>query len=184
MTDVLQLEHKAGPTPDEAPFRRLCVRCGVFWPCPAKAEQNRAEFEERLDAVRVSDDARRVGVLALVERGVSVWSSTRVDAFDRPIGGVVVHIEDLPNPETGELERFFTCLDPMGSDRFPITVRQLAEAEVLPTGVEATSGSTLTKLVRRLAGEIHRTKGSWLDTSTAERVRWIYILTGVITLAA
>ena len=143
----------------------------------------RAEQAEIAEA-RVSDDARRIGVLALVDLGVQCWSSTRRDAYDEARGGVVVEINDVPNPDTGEFERFFTCLDPYGSDRFPIKIVRLAEAEVDPSGVQATANSDLTKLVKRLAGEVHRAKGSYLDSSTAQRVRWQYLLTGLATLAA
>lgn len=181
MSDVL--EHRAGPVPDEPPYFRACLGCGQKWPCPARLAEVRDQHAEMAEA-RSSDDARRVGVLALVELGVTVWSSTRRDAYDEPLGGVVVGIDDVPNPETGEFERFFTCLETYGSDRFPIKIARIAEAEVLPTGVEATQHVTLTKLVKRLAGEVHRSKGSFLDSSTAQRVRWIYTLTGLITLAA
>jgi hypothetical protein len=186
VTDVDLLEHKAGPAPDEPPYHRTCLRDGLPWPCPARKAELQEETAEVFRSVRaqVSDDARRIGVLALVELGVSVWSSTRVDAFDQPLGGVVVHIEDVVDRETGEISRWFTCLDPTGSERFPINVRRLAEAEVLPSGVEATTGSRLTGLIKRLGGEVHNTEGSFLTLAAAERVRWMHILTGVVTLAA
>lgn len=183
MTDDLNV-HRASPPADEPPFRRTCLRCSQPWPCPARRDDIRAEQADIIAAVRAqaTDDARRVGVLALVELGVSVWSSTRVDALGEALGGVVVHIEDVPNPETGEIERFFTCLDPYGAG--PVKVRRLAEAEVSPTSVEATANSRITNLVKRLAGEVHDAKGSYLDLRCSERVRWQYILTGVANLAA
>jgi hypothetical protein len=184
MTDLDLDLHRAGPPRDEPPYLRTCLRCSEAWPCPSKRDELRAEQAEIIAAVRAqaSDDARRVGVLALVELGVSVWSSTRVDAFGQPLGGVVVEIEDVPDPETGEIERYFTCLSLGYGPK--VEVRRIAEAEVLQTGVQATDGSTLTKLVKKLAGEVHDAKGSYLDLRASERVRWQYVLTGVATLAA
>jgi hypothetical protein len=184
MTDVDLNVHRASPPADEAPFRRTCLRCSEPWPCPARRDDIRAEQADIIASVRsqVSDDARRVGVLSLVELGVSVWSSTRVDAYDEALGGVVVEIEDVPNIETGEIERWFTCLS-LGAGP-AVKVRRIAEAEVLQTGVQATDGSTITKLVKKLAGEVHDAKGSYLDLRASERVRWQYVLTGVANLAA
>jgi hypothetical protein len=181
MTDIDLGVHRPGPTPEEPPYFRRCLRCDLSWPCPARLAEVRAANEE-ITAARISDDARRVGVLALVEKGVSVWSSTRVDAYGAPLGGVVVEIEDVTSPETGEIERWFTCLDPVGG--VPVTARRIAEAEIRPAGVEGTVGSRLTNLVRRLAQEIATAKGSYLDPHQAQRVRWMYVLTGVSNLAA
>lgn len=184
MNDVLELEHRASPPRDEPPYLRTCLRCEQPWPCPARRADIVAEQTEIISAVRaqVSDYARRVGVLALVELGVSCWSSTRVDAFDQPLGGVVVELEDVPNAETGEIERWFTCLSLGYGPK--VEVRRIAEAEVLQTGVQATDGSTITKLVKKLAGEVHDRPGSYLDIHSSERVRWQYVLTGVANLAA
>lgn len=184
MSDVDLLLHRASLPADEAPFRRTCLRCDAPWPCPSRRDDIRAEQAGIIAAVRaqVNGDARRVGVLALVELGVSVWSSTRRDAYDEPIGGVVVELEDVPNRETGEFERFFTCLFLGYGPK--VDVHRIAEAEVLQTGVQATPGSTITKLVKKLAGEVHDSKGSYLDLRCSERVRWQYVLTGVANLAA
>lgn len=182
--DVLELEHRASPPRDEPPYLRTCLRCAEPWPCPARRADIVAEQTEIIRSVRaqVSDDARRVGVLALVEKGVSAWSSTRRDAYDQPLGGVVVEINDVVDPETGEINRFFTCLDPTGSDRFPVDVRRLAEAEVTPTGIEATPNSRITKLIKRLAGEVHDMKGNYLDLHHADRIRWIGTLAELTNL--
>lgn len=179
MTDVDVVIHRAGPKADEPPYFRSCVDCREPWPCTARRAEIQAEADE-MKTARI-DDARRIGVLALVERGVSVWSSTRVDAYGEPLGGVVVHIDDVPNRETGEFERFFTCLDPVGG--VPVTVRRLAEAEVLPTGVEATAHSRITKLIKRLAAEVAAMTGSYLDVHHADRIRWMSTLASVTTLA-
>lgn len=180
MTAVDLTEHRVTPLGEE-PGIRTCQLCGMAWPCPERLARVRAESDELLDR-RVSDDARRVGVLALVERGVSVWSAERRDAYDQPLGGVVVEIEDVADRETGEMSRFFTCLDPYGGG--PVTVRRLAEAEVRQSGVEATAGSRITSLVKRLGAEIGDHKGSFLDPWIADRVRWMYTLVGVANLAA
>lgn len=180
MTDVDLNVHRPGPKADEPPYFRACLRCQEAWPCTARRAEVQAESEE-MKSARI-DDARRIGVLALVELGVSVWSAERRDAYDQPLGGVVVEIEDVPNLETGEFERFFTCLDPVGG--VPVTARRIAEAEVRPAGVEGTASARLTKLVRRLAEEIAAAKGSYLDPHQAQRVRWMYVLTGLSNLAA
>ena len=184
MTDLDLDLHRASPPRDEPPYLRSCLRCAEPWPCPAKRDDIRAEQAEIIATVRaqVSDDARRVGVLSLVELGVSVWSSTRVDAFDQPLGGVVVHIEDDVDRETGEVSRWFTCLSLGYGPK--VEVRRIAEAEVLQTGVQATDGSTITNLVKKLAGEVHDAKGSYLDLRCSERIRWQYVLAGVANLAA
>ncbi len=118
----------------------------------------------------------------MIDRGVTVWSSERSDAQGEALGGVVVEITDAVDRETGEIARTFTCLDPYGSG--PVKIRQLAESEVRQSGVEATDGSRLAKLVKRLGTEIGETKGSYLDPWIAERVRWMYVLTGLSNLAA
>jgi hypothetical protein len=184
VTDIDVITHRAGPKADEPPYFRECLGCRQAWPCPSRRADIVAEQTEIIRAVRaqVSDDARRVGVLALVELGVSCWSSTRVDAFDQPLGGVVVHIEDDVDRETGEVSRWFTCLSLGYGPK--VEVRRIAEAEVLQTGVQATDGSTITKLVKKLAGEVHDAKGSYLDLRCSERIRWQYVLAGVANLAA
>lgn len=182
MNEVLeQLDHRASAPREDPPYLRTCLRCEQLWPCPARLAEVQAAGKE-ITAALVSDDARRVGVLVLIEVGVSCWSSTRRDAFDEPLGGVVVEINDIVDPETGGITRWFTCLDPTGSDRFPINVRRIAEAEVVKTGVEATAYSALTKLVKRLAGEVHRRPGSYLDVFQADRIRWMGTLASVTTL--
>lgn len=174
MVDTVTDEHKAGRGREEPPYFRACQRCEQPWPCPAKKQALQAEAEEMLAAR--AGESRRVGLLSLVEIGVSVWSSTRRNTYDEPLGGVVVDISDEPNRETGEFERFFTCLWKLGKR---VDVHRIAEAEVVPTGVQATAGSILSKLIKALALEVAETKGSYIDGRCAERVRWQYVLTGV-----
>lgn len=181
MSDVTleQLDHSASPPRDEPPYLRTCLRCDQPWPCPARLADVQAEGKE-ITAALVSDDARRVGVLVLIEKGVTVWSSTRRDAYDQALGGVVVEINDVVDRETGEISRHFTCLDPYGAG--DVTVRRLAEAEVSPTGVEATANSRITGLIKRLAGEVHEMKGSYLDLHHADRIRWMGTLAELTNL--
>ena len=119
-------------------------------------------------------------MLALVELGVSVWSSTRKDAFDQALGGVVVEINDVLDPETGEIARWFTCLDPYGAGR--VKVHRIAEADVNQDGVEATANSRIANLNKRLAKEVHERKGSYVDVFQADRIRWQGTLASVTTL--
>ena len=180
MTDVVLFVHRPGPVPDEPPFTRRCEACGNYWPCPYRKAQLQAEAADMVETRH--GEARRIGVLALVEPGVSCWSSTRKDAREEPLGGVVVEIQDVPNPETGEFERYFTCLDPYGGGK--VRVHRLSESEVLPTGIEATTNSRIVNLIKRLACEVAEMKGSYLDIFHADRIRWLGTLAGVTNLAA
>lgn len=172
--------HRPGSAPDEAPFTRRCEVCGMAWPCPERKAQLHAEAEE-MKAARV-DEAHRIGIMTLIDRGVTVWSCERRDARDEALGGVVVEITDDVDRETGEVVRTFTCLDPYGGG--PVKVRHIAENEVRQSGIEATDGARLTRLVKRLAAELAARPGSYLDPWAAERVRWMYVLTGLSNLAA
>lgn len=174
-------EHRAGPRPDDAPYTRHCLRCGSFWPCPAYSALLRAEAVEMKEARDAA--ARRIGVLALVDIGVTVWSSTRRDAYDFPFGGVIVEREDQVDRETGEVHRWFTCLK-LGYGAEPIVVRRIDEAEVEPDGIEATQGSQMAKLVKAMAQEVADTKASFLGTLATQRIRWMYTLAGLVAPAA
>ncbi len=179
MTAVDLSEHRSGPTPDEPPYTRSCLRCGEFWPCPAYSERLRAEAAEMHEARR--GESRRIGVLALVDLGVTVWSSTRRDAYDFPLGGTIVEIEDQVDRGTGEITRRFTCLK-LGNPL--VVVRQIDEAEVKPDGVEATQGAQMAKLVKAMAQEVADTKASFLGTLATQRIRWMYTLAGLVAPAA
>ncbi len=82
--------------------------------------------------------------------GDSIWSSKRVDHNDQPLGGVVVAIDDKVDPETGEVERYFTVVSPFAKDK---TYRP-AESEVTPEGIEATTTARLSMLLFNAALEI------------------------------
>lgn len=181
MTDVDLAIHRAGPAQDEPPYRRYCLRCNVFYPCPTVQEQARAEAAEIVADRRRHGEANRIGVLALVERGVTVWSSDRRDARGEAKGGVVVEINDVVDPPTGEVIRWLTCLDPYGAVKVKggankVKVHKLRESEVLPSGVEATANSRRTTLIRRLAKEVAEATGSYLDPFQADRIRWMAVL--------
>lgn len=178
MTAVDVIEHRPGPALDEPPYSRTCVQCGQAWPCPARKADLLAQAEEMV--AERKGEARRVGVLAMVELGVSVWSSTRKDARDEALGGVVVEINDVPDYQTGEVERFFTCLDPYGGG--PVKVRRLAESEVTANSVGATTNSRITNLIKRLGKEVGEMTGSYLDPFYADRIRWMGTLASVTNL--
>lgn len=182
MTALLGAEHHAGPPAGEPPYFRSCAACCQPWPCPAKKAELQAEAIEQRRQRQLQAEARRTGLMALVERGVSVWSAERTDARGEPLGGVVVEIEDQLDRETGVVERWFTALDPYGAG--PVKARRIAEAEVRPEGVTATDGARITGLIVRLAAEVAALKGSYIDPFIAERIRWQYVLAGLSNLAA
>lgn len=130
----------------------------------------------------------------MVEAGsTQVWSSTRTDSYGHPLGGLVVSIDESHDPETGEIERAFICVDPFNT-RPKLTVHRIAEKEVTQQGVEAVDPSRLTFLVRRLAEDLaepnHRTgtksKANATGTATmltsvaARHIGWMDLMAGVM----
>ena len=120
----------------------------------------------------------------MIDVGTSVFSSTRRDHNDFPVGGVVVAIEDAVDPTTGEMERWFTCVSPYAKD----TVHRLAESEVGPEGIETTTNSRLAMLLFNAAVYLVK-KGTTrsgivptsllADSKVKERVAWMHRLMGV-----
>jgi hypothetical protein len=108
VTDVDLDIHRAGPKADEPPYRSLCLRCNVFWPCPAKSEQLQAEADEMLADRRRHSPQR---MLDVSEVTAGCWLSWRgaenADFAGEPRGGVVISIDHYADPETGESLRSF-----------------------------------------------------------------------------
>lgn len=105
---VLALEHRAGPARDEPPYLRACVRCHAPWPCPAKREQLQAE------AAEITADRKRhepLRMLDVSEVIVGCWVNWRgaenSDGDTESRGGVVISIDHIVDPESGESMRAF-----------------------------------------------------------------------------
>lgn len=94
-----------------------------------------------------------VGAVALLQEGCLVWSKTRRDADDCPVGGLVVEVLDTPDPETGELRRSFRCLDNTRM-RPRLTWHVLPEDDVDRSTAQAAATSQIANVVRRLCEEI------------------------------
>jgi hypothetical protein len=140
--------------------------------------------KEREHQRRLAAEASRAGLLALIEPGCLIYSSTIVRSTPNllPAGGVVVEVEDFADAEAGERERRYHVLDPWYK---PVAHRVIAEWDVDRRTIEVASHSVLARLVRSLAwdlweagkptrtGRIGRTS---IDTRDADRVRWLGVL--------
>jgi hypothetical protein len=184
----------AGGDPNEdGPWARRwrCSTHDLPWTssggCEVASRRARAEMAEKREELaherRKRAEASRAGLLALVEPGVSIYSTTRqTGTLGLQLGGVVVAVEDSEDRETGERERRFHVLDPHTK---PIAHHVIAEWDVNRQAIEATPPSTLARLFRRLAwemwdagkprsdGTIGRTS---IDSRDADRVRWLTVL--------
>lgn len=108
MTDIDLLEHKAGPAPDEPPYGRRCLRCDQPWPCPARKEDLAAEAEELLADRRRHSPQRMLDVTEVVPGCWVSWrGAENADFAGEPRGGVVLTIDHIGDPETGESLRVF-----------------------------------------------------------------------------
>ncbi len=154
MTDVDLLEHKAGPAADEPPYRRLCQRCRVFWPCPAKKEQLRSDADEELADRRRHSPQR---MLDLGEITPGCWVSWRgaenADFAGEPRGGVVISVDHYGDPETGESLRSFNVAKEY---RGHIKWDRLTQDQV--GAVDPPNPKTVTDLRRAMAREMGERK--------------------------
>lgn len=105
-------------------------------------------------------NAHAIGAVALIEPGVIAWSKTRGyegvgddGAQLEPIGGVVVDSWDVPDPETGEVERHLKVLDPYRC-RPRLTWHVLPESDVDRSTLDVAGPGTIGKLYRRLCEEV------------------------------
>jgi hypothetical protein len=108
MTDVDLNVHRPSPPADEPPYRRTCLRCDAAWPCPAKRDELRAEADEML-ADRARHNPQRMLDVSEIVPGCWVnWrGAENADFESEPRGGVVVTIDHIVDPETGESVRVF-----------------------------------------------------------------------------
>lgn len=94
--------------------------------------------------------AHGIGTVAFADVGIEVWSTERFVVQD-PIGGVIVHVTEAPDPETGERIRSFECVDTSGGR---VRWSLIRESELGPDSLRVPDMAELHKLIRRLAGEI------------------------------
>lgn len=86
--------------------------------------------------------------------GFEVWSATRRDANDSPVGGVIVEVSEKPDMTTGELVRFYRVLDPYRL-RPCLVWHTMAESEVDPANLVGPAPSArVAALIRRLCEEV------------------------------
>ncbi len=108
MSAVLELEHSAGPEPDEPPYFRRCIRCEQPWPCNSRKEQVRADSEEILADRRRHSPERMLDVSEVVPGCWVNWrGAENTDGAAESRGGVVLSIDHYVDPETGESLRAF-----------------------------------------------------------------------------
>jgi hypothetical protein len=108
MTNVDLNVHRPSPPADEAPFRRTCLRCGAPWPCPAKRDELRAEADEMLADRSRHNPLRMLDVSEVVPGCWVGWrGAENADFESEPRGGVVITIDHIVDPETGESLRVF-----------------------------------------------------------------------------
>lgn len=130
---------------------------------------------ERRDPPKPSPEARRIGTLAMVEVGCLLYSEERVDQKDRPLGGVVVQIDEGAgvDPETGEIRgRTFLVLNPYTRK---VEVTRLKEREVGELSVALPKEHDLRRQHRKLAYDVSMAVGPVLPTEV-DRLRWAYQL--------
>lgn len=108
MTDIIEQGHRSGPAPAEPPYLRSCLACGAPWPCPAKRDELRTEADKML-ADRSRHNPQRMLDVSEVVPGCWVnWrGGENADFESEPRGGVVVTIDHIVDPETGESVRVF-----------------------------------------------------------------------------
>jgi hypothetical protein len=197
---LLTIVHEPGPVKvDEIPYARDCVGCTekagrpVAWPCAAELRRRtREEGEARVEREhtrRKRAEVSREGLLALVEPGCSIYSAEgrRMTAGGEvAIGGVIVEEAQDVDRETGDMEKWWTVLDPVGER---VTVRVVRESEIKAAGVDSTSPSTMARLIFRLAAEIadagrgkdRRLTRTHIDTKVLDRCRWMLTLAKLMT---
>ena len=178
--------------PDEdGPWGKRCSTHDQPWTssigCEAAQRRVRAQIAEQRARTdherRKRAEASRAGLLALIEPGATIYSSThKAPGGEFAVGGVVVAVEDFADAETGERERRYHVLDSYGRG---VTHRVIPEWDVDRHSIAATPASTMARLFRRVAwdlwkagkptrdGRVGRTS---IDSRDADRVRWLVTL--------
>jgi hypothetical protein len=117
--------------------------------------------------------------------GFEIWSATRRDADEAPLGGVIVEVLESTSPETGEIRRSYRVIDPFRL-RPSLCWHVLAEEEIdrtLPPQV-ATS-DRVAKVIRRLCEEVamrerYRCRTGRFAPEHITLVAYAYRLAGVL----
>lgn len=100
--------------------------------------------------------AHNIGTVAAIQPGMEVYSSERrraVPGDEVAKGGVVVRVTESFDPETGEVNRSFLCIDPY-STRPYLQWSMLSEVEVDRESVGVVNTNRLATLWRRMAEDI------------------------------
>lgn len=131
------------------------------------------------DAARRRVESSRIGVMVLIEPGCSVWSKTRRYSDETFLGGVVIEITDGEHdPDTGFVARRFVTLNPYKAVRD--WEETIDEGDVDRETVEVTNGNLTTRLIRRLAGEIAKSKGGLLPSKALRYCRYLHRLAALL----
>jgi hypothetical protein len=157
MTDVDLNVHRPSAPADEPPYRRTCLRCGQSWPCPAKREELRTEADEML-ADRSRHNPQRMLDVSEVVPGCWVgWrGAENADFAGEPRGGVVITIDHIVDPETGESVRVFHTAKVWRGIRWD----RLTAAEV--GSIDPPNPRTITSLRRAMGAVMGSYKGAVL----------------------
>lgn len=97
---------------------------------------------------QASPEARRIGLLSMIQPGCSLRSVSRSDAKGGSLGGIVV--ADDETVEDGQTVRVFTCLDDRVGNGRSFQVRRLKETELDELSVDLPNSSWLKAMVARL----------------------------------
>lgn len=125
--------------------------------------------------------SRNIGAMALLELGCSAWSQERRDHNDDPVGGVIVHVDDHVDRETGEKTRVLTTLNPYKPVHGIGFRHQLNEPEVDLETLEPADSYRLRLLIHRLAAEVAaKTKQGPVMTDTLDHIAAIHTLAGLL----
>lgn len=89
--------------------------------------------------------------------GCTIWSRATNDEGFPLLGGVIVDVVDVVDPETGEMVRSYKV---QSYDAGRLVLPLLAEADVDPTRTEAASAGPVADAIRALCAEIAVASGS------------------------
>lgn len=151
------------------------------------AEPEHARMLAEAEAMRAARDghrrtveARRIGVMVLLDVGVTIWSSLAHDADGLAlIGGVVVQIsEGERDPDSGFIARRFVCLNPFAGPRN--WEHTIDEGDVSPEATEATDNARIVQLITRLQAEGGKRKSRILTPRDGRLIEYERALKAVV----
>lgn len=139
-----------------------------------------------LDRPHPAPGAHNIGVVALIEPGVTVYSRTRsrggtdplTGELVDPIGGVVVQVVNKLDDDTGEvLHRAFRVRSLYGLREYV-----LDESDVAVDQVQTTYGKSVVQLIRAMAREVgnKKRKQNLFDSADRQLVADMHYLAGTL----